>query len=425
MPTNYLYFGNMKKLISLGIVIFCVVTVVCSQTIHDSSSKINSNLFQHHFVVQDLPGKAGWGYGCPTLADYDNDGDLDYSFSGSQGLYWFENRGINLWIRHDVGEMPLRALGANSHDVDQDGWEDIIIGGFWFRNTGSPKEDGFERIPYDTSIQTNIHDIVISDIDGDQEQDIVVLGEDEGLFWYSITKNPQNLWEKNTITLEVLESREHIHAGFFPNGVADLDGDQDVDIVLPNQWLENRDQGKSWVSHPLPFGKRGPYGLSSRSWICDLDHDGDMDIVMSDCDQSASRIAWLENDGQSVPSFTARFLPMKAPGIRGSFHSLFVGDLDNDGDDDILTCDQEDDSIPPEGATPRWYVWENTGSKDHPVFEERVILDNRIGGHDALVGDLDNDGDLDVVSKVWNLWPESGNNGVEHGDVIENLLIDQ
>jgi hypothetical protein len=120
---------------------------------------------------------------------------------------------------------------------------------------------------------------------------------------------------------------------------------------------------------------------------------------------------------------------MTATGIRGSFHSLFVGDLDNDGDDDIFTCDQEDDSIFPEGADPRWYVWENTGS-DYTSnvscirFEERVILDAKLGGHDALVGDVDGDGDLDIFSKVWNLWPGNANSGKEHADCLENKVID-
>ena len=133
---------------------------------------------------------------------------------------------------------------------------------------------------------------------------------------------------------------DHIHSGFYPAGINDLDGDGDNDLVLPDRWLENTGEGKSWTKHGLPFGKRGPFGLSSRSWITDLDGDGDNDIVMTDSDQQASRIAWLENHGDTPPQFTAHFLPMTAPGIRGSFHSLFVGDLDKDGDPDIIAWNE-------------------------------------------------------------------------------------
>ncbi len=389
-----------------------------------SKPRIGAEMFQHHYITRDLPGTSDYGYGCPTMADFDNDGDLDYSFAGIGKLYWFENTGTSEWKTHEIGPLPFITLGANSMDVNKDGWTDIVIGGYWFCNSQNQGPEKFKMYQYDDRIKVEIHDIVLADLDGDNQDDVLVLGQNAGMFWYKIPENActDANWERMTVTMDVLKTNDHIHGGFFPRGTGDLDGDGDQDIVLPDRWLENTGKGQEWIKHQLPFGKRGPYGLSSRSWIIDLDRDGDQDIVMTDCDQQASRIAWLENHGEKVPTFTAHFLPMHAPGIRGSFHSLFVGDLDNDGDDDILTCEQEDDSLPPEGATPRWYVWENI-SKHHEIkFVEKVIVDNRLGGHDVLVGDADGDGDLDLFSKVWNLWPGSINNGVEHGDFFENKL---
>ena len=418
-----------RLLVFIGIMV--VINIACGSVKKQHKSIINMEMFQHHYITRDLPGESDWGYGCPTLADFDNDGDLDYSFSGIDYLYWFENHDINTWERHNVGVLPFPTLGAASVDVDKDRAIDFIIGGYWFRNTikkhntENKNNTDFERYQYDDRIKSEIHDIVPADIDGNGKPDLVVSGEKEGLFWYQIPDNAvkNENWERTLITLDVLVQNERIHAGFFPNGIGDLDGDGDNDIVLPNRWLENKSNGTEWVKHQLPFGKRGPYGLSSRSWIIDLDNDGDNDIVMTDCDQQASRAAWLVNNGETIPTFTTHFLPMTATGIRGSFHSLFVGDLDNDGDPDILTCDQEDDSIFPEGATPRWYVWENVKNACGIEFIERVICDNKLGGHDALVGDADGDGDLDIFSKVWNLWPGSGNNGIEHADILENKTI--
>jgi VCBS repeat protein len=411
-----------KAALVLGILI--VVNFGCENSENQNISKIDESMFEHHYITQDLPGKSDWGYGCPTLADFDNDGDLDYSFSRLEGIYWFENQDSETWLRHDVGKLAIVSLGADTMDVDGDGWVDIVVGGYWYRNSQNPKNIQFERYQYDNRIKTDVHDVVMADMDGDGKDDVVVTGEGEGLFWYAIPGNPIQdwNWERTTVTLDVLIKNDRIHAGFFPKGIGDLDGDGDKDVVLPDRWLENKLKGEVWVKHQLPFGKRGPYGLSSRSWIVDLDKDGDNDIVMTDCDQQASRAAWLENHGEATPTFTAHFLPMTALGIRGSFHTLYVGDLDNDGDKDILTCDQEDDTLPPEGATPRWYIWENISTSSDVKFVEKVILDNKIGGHDALVGDADGDGDLDIFSKVWNLWPGSANNGVEHGDFLENKI---
>jgi len=410
-------------------ILFVFLCTACqgpASTEQSEKRQIGKDLFQHHYISQDLPGETDWGYGCPALADFDNDGDLDYAFSGAEGLYWFENGGGSGWEMHKVGVMPIKQLGATSFDVDKDGWMDIIIGMYWYRNNQNPREEAFIRYQYDERIETNIHDIVVADVDGDSAGEVIITGDQEGVFWYKIPAEPasNDAWERTTITLAVLVDRDHMHAGFFPRGVDDLDGDGDKDLVLPDRWMENIDQGKKWEKHVLPFGKRGPYGLSSRSWIVDLDRDGDNDIVMTDCDQQCSRIAWLENHGNNPPEFTAHFLPMTAPGIRGSFHSLFVGDIDQDGDDDIFSCDQEDDSIFPEGASPRWYVWENISTDCCIQFEEKVIFDGELGGHDALVGDVDGDGDLDIFSKVWNLWPGNANNGREHAEYLENKLIE-
>jgi hypothetical protein len=310
-------------------------------------------------------------------------------------------------------------------DVDGDGWQDIVIGGTWYRNPQNPRLAVFERMVYDDRILSEIHDIVLADVNGDGQSDVVVLGDKEGCFWYEVPDQPlagKTNWKRHVITMDVLKDKDAIHSGFYPAGISDLDGDGDADIVLPDRWLENKTKGEEWVKHALPFGKRGPWGLSSRSWIVDLNKDGFPDIVMTDSDQKKSGVAWLENDGQKPPTFRAHDLKQDATGDRGSFHSLAVLDFDGDDDLDIFTVDQEDPSIFPSGAGPRWYIFENLG-KDQVTFQEKVILDNGLGGHDARVGDIDGDGDLDIVSKIWRRWPENANGGKEHVDWLENLHV--
>lgn len=391
-----------------------------------STPVLDSTLFTHHYISRDLPGDMGWGYGLVPPADFDDDGDVDYGiYARNDSVYWFENRGIDNWVRHSAGAFPTRSLGGAVLDVDGDGHMDILVGGLWYQNPGNPKEAPFERYMFDDRISNEIHDMVVADINGDGQQNIVSLGDEEGVFWYSIPNDPtqDENWPRTTVTMSVLDENDDIHSGFFPQGIGDLDGDGDADIVLADRWLENRNNGTEWVRHLLPVGARGPWGLSSRSWIEDLNGDGHPDIISLESDGTGSGGAWLENDGEAPPSFTAHELPTTAAGTRGSFHSLYVGDFDNDGDLDIFTVEQEDSSILPMGAPPRWYIWENDGG-DPPSFTERIIFDGRLGGHDALAADVDGDGDLDILSKVWNVWSENANGGVEHVDVLENTLND-
>ncbi|MDN3690088.1 FG-GAP repeat domain-containing protein [Cyclobacterium jeungdonense] len=392
-------------------------------TLIGKKEPINGDSFQHHFISTSLPGNEQWGYGVSLLEDLDRDGDLDFVTAVKlDSIYWFENKSSEEWVRHTVGKINTVQLGSAVKDVDNDGWPDIIIGGDWYQNPKNPRDAPFKRFKYDGRIENEIHDIVLADIDGDGQEEIVVSGDKEGCFWYKIPPQPSQDtdWERHTITMDVVKEKDAIHSGIWPAGIDDLDNDGDLDIVLPDRWLENSNHGKEWVKHSLPFGKRGPWGLSSRSWIFDMDKDGDNDIVIADSDQTGCRIAWLENDGNDSPSFKAHYLPQEAPGTRGSFHSLALADFDGDGDVDIFTVEQEDPTIFPSGAGPRWYIWENMDGEGGK-FEERVIFDEKLGGHDARVGDLDGDGDLDIVSKIWKRWPENANGGKEHISWLENL----
>ncbi|MFC2125582.1 FG-GAP repeat domain-containing protein [Bacteroidota bacterium] len=375
-------------------------------------------------MTQTLFDENDWGYGTPALADFDKDGDLDFAVGvRDDSIYWYEFMGSDQWIQHTLSPLPLPMLGSVTLDVNNDGWEDLVTGGYWFKNSMDPKNRQFKEMKYDSLIIHSVHDIVISDINNDRKEDLVILSDTHGLFWYNIPddSNVEQEWPRYTITLDVLNERDDIHGGFFPNGVADLDQDGDSDVVLPDRWLENQENGMKWEKHDLPFGKRGPWGLSSRSWISDIDQDNDQDIIMVDCDQKGSRAVWLESNGHTPPEFTVKILPIMAPGTRGSFHSLWIADFDNDGDEDIFAAEQEDDSILPTGAGPRAYIWENIDPKKM-IFVERVIIENSLGLHDAQIGDVDGDGDLDICSKVWNLWPQNANQGRFHADFFENNL---
>jgi hypothetical protein len=386
---------------------------------------ISSAMFRHHSIAREMPGK-NIGFGSSALADFDKDGDLDFAaYNRGDGiLYWFEQRAKDNWVRRPAGKFEIAQLGCVALDVDRDGWTDIVIGGYWFRNPGDPRSREFPRYTYDSTIMREIHDLVVADMNGDGRDDIVALGDGDGCFWYAIPNEParNSDWPRTLITFAVRDDRVDIHAGINPNGVGDLDGDGDRDVMATDRWYENTASGRRWIEHRLLFGKIGPWGLSSRSWITDLDRDGDNDVVVVDCDGQNSGLAWIENRDGKMRSHSVHWLANRAPGTRGSYHSLRLADFDKDGDEDILVVEQEDPQILPQGATPRWFVWENQSTGPEIRFTEQVILDGRLGGHDVLVGDVDGDGDLDIASKIWSVWEGNANGGKVHVDWLENLI---
>ena len=164
------------------------------------------------------------------------------------------------------------------------------------------------------------------------------------------------------------------------------------------------------------MGRKGPFGVCVRTAVADLDGDGRAEIIIADADIVDSKVAVLKNADGKGGRWAKTELPQSF--AYGSLHSLAVADLNGDGRPDIVVNEQEE-LLPPGRENPRWIVWENLGGNQ---FAERVVLDRKLGGHELQVGDVDGDGDVDIVSKPWGPRPWNGAGGAVHVDFLENLL---
>ena len=363
----------------------------------------------HFSIDAHLPGNE-WGTGSTAPGDFDGDGDLDVALSRRESLtaYWYERVDDSTWVRHEMGssEYLARALGSDALDIDRDGHVDAAINNLWFKNPGNLDENpdaAWEVFQY----EGGGHDIVTADVDGDGLGELVTYDGKE-VYWF----DPEAALEKHTVGIG-----DTTHGGVAPHGVGDLDGDGDNDIVIPGYWFANPGSGigewkrHSWPHLPIPHAT---YGTSIRCWVADIDSDGNNDIVYSDCDTGNSLVYWCRNNGRGQ-SWQRQKLPEPptregdVPGT-GSWHSLGVADFDSDGDLDIFAGEQEDSTMngrepllpmKTKGLKERGVIWLNNGEAP-PKFTCFVIHVDNPGWHDARLGDVDGDGDIDIVSKVWN-----------------------
>lgn len=374
--------------------------------------------FEHHFIPNTLPlREKGIGdYGLTALADLDGDGDLDFVLGGRgvppSRVYWFEFQAADKWVQHTVGTNYLSDVGLAAWDVDRDGHKDIICSGLWYRNPGKPRELPFERIAFGEQCG-GAHDILVHDMNRDGRPDVVMMGDDrtqlKGLYWFEIPTNPRQPWTRHKIG-------PPIHGAILPDGIMDVDGDGDPDVLRGDTWFENKNgKGTEWESHAnIPFGRVGPYGMCVRTAVVDLDNDGKVEVVVADADIVDSRVAILRNTDGRGGAWTKEELPRSF--TYGSLHSLAVADFNNDNRPDIIVNEQEE-LLPPDRKNPRWIAWENLGGGK---FAERILLDRKLGGHDLQVGDVDRDGDIDICSKPWGVSPWNGASGKMHVDFLEN-----
>ena len=124
--------------------------------------------------------------------------------------------------------------------------------------------------------------------------------------------------------------------------------------------------------------------------LVDLDNDGDMDLVSGD---DSGTLLYFENTGASTtPNFVPRTgtaNPFDGFDV-GSDSAPVFGDLDADGDMDVVVGEKDG----------KLNYFENTGTSTAPVFVQRTGSANlfdgfSIGGYSKpALGDLDNDGTL-------------------------------
>ncbi len=331
-------------------------------------------------------GDCGNRMGQTSLVDVDRDGDLDWVVGmGSGGdIWWFEYRAADDWVRHRIGGRSPTDVGGTAFDIDGDGWIDQVCGGAWYRNPGGPRSREFIR--YDNGA-ISTHDNVAADIDGDGRPDVVAMSDKQGLFWYAIPDDPTKQWRAHRVG-------DGVHGGVGPRGVGDLDGDGDQDLVRTNMWLENADgKGTRWVEHKtLDFGRDGGrFPLTTKSWIIDLDCDGDNDVVMTECDLPEGRVAWFENSDGKGRGFVRHVIAETDQDL----HSLAVADFDLDGDADVFSG-----GGPLTPGSRQWCIWENADGRGGRWPQHVILRDKRC--HESVAADVDRDGDIDICSKPWN-----------------------
>jgi FG-GAP-like repeat len=397
----------------LQILIFALVVFSCTSSLPDEKELVNKTWFRHHFIQQKLEADA-WGQ--TAFCDIDRDGDLDFVTGRRAGvIVWFEFIEPDSWRRHMIAQKSPSDVGGVMLDVDSDGWPDMVAGGSWYRNPGGALDSLWVEQVFDPGLRF-VHDIVTADLDSDGVAEIVTMGGEmqgitrsqvKNLRYYRIAANPRDPWEKTVVG-------ESVHSGL---AAADMDLDGDIDLLRSDIWLENDGAGRGWAAHRIVDA--AAWDPASQTAVSDIDRDGRPDVVLAEGEISGARIAWFRSaDDPKAGPWQMHLLEQGDSTARGPYHSLAVEDFDNDGDPDIFAGEMEWLGEPPY----RWFIWENDGGRN-PKFTERVILDNGLGTHNAVAGDVDGDGDMDIAGKLWRAREDNANGGSNHADFLENLTI--
>ena len=338
--------------------------------------------------TQYVVGGKPWSVFC---ADFNGDGYADLATVSYQTdtLTVLLNSGtgaLALSAAYTTGNVPVFVHGA---DVDGDDDIDLVVANkldntvSLFLNDG----DGTFSAPTIIAAGTSPTSVRLADLDGDTWPDLVVTNEQvtlpfmddsvsvmfndgDGTFPNRVSFGtgyaPQksvavDLDGDGSLDLAVVNSEDHTvsvllndGSGSFPAHVdyashylptdisaADLDGDGDVDLVAPNSDAYDRSvvsvilNNGDGTFQPTVYYNSGGFPLAT--FVCDLDKDDDMDIIVANW--MTDSLSILLNNGDATFQEPIQYPAGDAPA------SLYTADFNDDTYDDLAVANRNSNDL--------------------------------------------------------------------------------
>lgn len=301
-------------------------------------------------------------HGCRIAADLDGDGRVDLLCAAPEtAIYWDVGRGLDV-ERRTVLAPASAVMSASVWDLDEDGLLDVVLARWMdqigvFRGLGGRRYEEVTEA-WGLGVVGSVWEVGHIDLDADDRDDLFVMSDGHAHDNAPIrSRGPRADGEPVFARFDPLPAVDTPWPLFgtsdrSPMGysLGDLDGDGAQELVLGDETpmtVIAPDPPRGWrfrtrelnLVRELTSTGQQPVPWSPRLW--DVDHDGRLDLLIPCGDDEG--FSMMPGRGDSLPLFYAgasdgTFTPLHdAAGFTlGHAANATLGDLDGDGDLDVL-----------------------------------------------------------------------------------------
>ncbi len=307
------------------------------------------------------------------------------------------------WESHVVDASLLGADGARFEDANGDqlndiatGWEQSGLTRIYFHPGKTDVKSPWKYVT--VGISPSVEDAVLVDLDKDGSKDVVSASEGDAMrINFHWAPAPGELYTDSSLwKTEILPVTQGVMQWMFTVPLQ-VDGKHGVDLIVAGK----RDNEKypqpfiGWLKAP-----ENPRDLSAWEWkplaevtwvmsiiISDVNNDGHPDIVFSDRKGASPGVKWLENPGTEIE--TAAWNLHSIGDTASTVLFMTLDDLDDDGLEDVVVITEDDGIYFIQKATRDGSQWET----------HKIAFPDRVGdrGKAVTVADINGDGKKDLV----------------------------